>query len=227
MPRKQQCQPNNQDTEKMQCHFISNTHWDREWRYSMQRTRYMLVYMMDMLLDILENYPEFSSFHLDSQTVPIQDYIEIRPEKEEVIKKLVAEKRLFIGPWFCLPDEFCVGGESLIRNLLLGHKIARQFGHVSKTGYSPFSWGQISQMPQIYKGFGIEFAAFYRGINTLVAPKSEITGKAPTGRRSWHRDWGAGPGTTFGTFCSGPPTGTCSTWTKDRSRGRMAMAPSR
>jgi len=49
----------------------------------------MLVYMMDMLLDILENYPEFSSFHLDSQTVPIQDYVEIRPEKEEVIKKLV------------------------------------------------------------------------------------------------------------------------------------------
>jgi len=174
MPEKQQSQPHRKDTRKIQCHFISNTHWDREWRYSMQRTRYMLVYMMDMLLDILENYPEFSSFHLDSQTVPIQDYLEIRPEKEELIKRLVAEKRLFVGPWFCLPDEFCVAGESLIRNLLLGHKIARQFGHVSKTGYSPFSWGQISQMPQIYKGFGIEFAAFYRGINTLVAPKSEI-----------------------------------------------------
>jgi len=171
MPQKQHFRPDRQNT---QCHFISNTHWDREWRYSMQRTRHMLVYMMDMLLDILENHPEFSSFHLDSQTVPIRDYIEIRPEKEDVIKKLVAEKRLFIGPWFCLPDEFCVAGESLIRNLLLGHKIAKQFGHVSKTGYSPFSWGQISQMPQIYKGFGIEFAAFYRGINTLVAPKSEI-----------------------------------------------------
>jgi mannosylglycerate hydrolase len=34
----------------------------------------------------------------------------------------------------------------------LGHKIAKRFGHVSKTGYSPFSWGQISQMPQIYNG---------------------------------------------------------------------------
>jgi len=89
MPQKQQCQPGNKDMERIQCHFISNTHWDREWRYSMQRTRHMLVYMMDMLLDILENYPEFSSFHLDSQTVPIQDYVEIRPEKEEVIKKLV------------------------------------------------------------------------------------------------------------------------------------------
>ena len=24
---------------RAQCHFISNTHWDREWRFSMQRTR--------------------------------------------------------------------------------------------------------------------------------------------------------------------------------------------
>jgi hypothetical protein len=26
-----------------QCHWISNTHWDREWRYSMQRTRHIDV----------------------------------------------------------------------------------------------------------------------------------------------------------------------------------------
>ena len=79
-----------------------------------------------------------------------------------------------MGPWFCLPDEFCVGGESLIRNLLLGHKIANEFGKVSKTGYSPFGWGQISQMPQLYHGFGIDFASFYRGLNTYMAPKSEF-----------------------------------------------------
>lgn len=27
-----------QELEKIQCHFISNTHQDREWRYSAQRT---------------------------------------------------------------------------------------------------------------------------------------------------------------------------------------------
>jgi mannosylglycerate hydrolase len=158
---------------KAQCHFISNTHWDREWRFSMQRTRHMLVYMMDMLLDIFEKEPDFKSFHLDSQTVPLQDYLEIRPEKKETVKKLVQDKKLLVGPWFCLPDEFSVGGESLIRNLLLGHKIAKGMGYVSKTGYSPFGWGQISQIPQIYKGFGIDFAAFYRGVSTKAAPNSE------------------------------------------------------
>jgi mannosylglycerate hydrolase len=158
---------------RIQCHFISNTHWDREWRYSAQRTRYMLVSMLDMLFDIFEKEPKFQSFHMDSQTLPIQDYLEACPEKEPLIRKYVGEGKLIIGPWFCLPDEFIVGGESLIRNLLLGHKIARRFGPVSKTGYSPFSWGQISQMPQIYQGFGIDVASFYRGINPMVAPKSE------------------------------------------------------
>ena len=141
----------------------------------------MLVYMLDMLFDIFEREPDYKSFHLDSQTIPIQDYLEVRPEREESIRKYVSEGRLAIGPWFCLPDEFCVGGESLIRNLLLGHRIARRFGKVSKTGYSPFSWGQISQMPQIYRGFGIDFAAFYRGINTMVAPRSEIIWEGPDG----------------------------------------------
>jgi len=168
---------------QIKCHFISNTHWDREWRFSMQRTRHMLVYMMDMLLDIFEKEPEFKSFHLDSQTVPIQDYLEIRPEKKETITKLIQEKKLLVGPWFCLPDEFSVGGESIVRNLLLGHKIAKSMGHISKTGYSPFGWGQISQMPQIYKGFGIEFSAFYRGVNLKAAPNSEYIWQGADGTR--------------------------------------------
>ena len=167
----------------IQCHFISNTHWDREWRFSMQRTRHMLVSMMDMLLDIFEKEPMFTSFHLDSQTIPLQDYLEIRPEKKEVLTRLIQEKKLLVGPWFVLPDEFSVSGESLVRNLLLGHKIAKSFGYVSKTGYSPFSWGQISQMPQLYKGFGIDFAAFYRGVNTEVAPQSEYLWQGADGTR--------------------------------------------
>ncbi len=169
------------ETKKPQCHFISNTHWDREWRYSMQRTRHMLVYMLDMLFDILEKEPEFHSFHMDSQTIPLQDYLEIRPERRKQMVQYIKEGRLLIGPWFVLPDEFCVGGESLVRNLLLGHRQAKELGGVSKTGYSPFGWGQISQMPQLYHGFGIPFASFYRGVNTDVAPNSEFRWQSPDG----------------------------------------------
>jgi hypothetical protein len=163
------------------CHWISNTHWDREWRYSMQRTRHMLVHMIDMLLDIFEKEPEFKSFHMDSQTIPLQDYLQIRPERRDEIMQYIKQGRLLVGPWFVLPDEFCVGGESLVRNLLLGHRQANALGGVSKTGYSPFGWGQISQMPQIYRGFGIPFASFYRGVNTEVAPNSEFRWQSPDG----------------------------------------------
>ncbi len=168
---------------KIQCHFISNTHWDREWRFSARRTQYMLGYMLDMLMDIMEKNPEFRHFHLDSQTMPVQDYLEIYPEKKEKFKELVSNGRIGIGPWFCLPDEFSVGGESLIRNLLLGHKIGKEMGGISKTGYSPFGWGQISQLPQIYAGFDIHFASFYRGLNSHQAPTSEFFWESPDGTR--------------------------------------------
>jgi alpha-mannosidase len=155
-------------------HIISNTHWDREWRFSFQRNRQMLVDMIDALLVILETEVKYKVFHLDSQSIVLKDYLEIKPQNRSRIEKLVKEKRLLIGPWYILPEEFQVGGENLIRNLLLGHKTSKQFGRVSKIGYSPFSWGQISQLPQIYKEFGIDLIMFYRGVNSIDSPKAEF-----------------------------------------------------
>jgi len=145
-------------------HFIPNTHWDREWLYDFQETRLFLVEFMDKLLDILVTRPEYKSYLLDAQTIPIEDYLAVRPEKAEIIRQQVREQRLFIGPWYTLPEEHLVNGESLVRNLLLGHQLAHAYGGVMKIGYSPFSYGQASQMPQIYRGFGIDTILFYHGI---------------------------------------------------------------
>lgn len=155
-------------------HIISNTHWDREWRFPFQINRQMLVNMIDRVIDILESEPRYRAYHLDSQSIVIEDYLEVKPHNRERISKLVKEKKLLIGPWYVLPDEFQVGGENLIRNLLIGHRICKTIGRVSKIGYSPFSWGQISQLPQIYTNFGIDFVMFYRGVNSLDAPKAEF-----------------------------------------------------
>ena len=150
---------------KYQFHFIPNTHWDREWLYNFQETRMFLIEFMDKLLDIFKNHPEYKTYLLDSQTIPIEDYLEVRPEKEEEIRNRVQEKRLFIGPWYTLPEEHLVNGESLVRNLVIGHRMAEKYGGVMKIGYSPFSYGQASQMPQIYHGFGIDTILFYHGIS--------------------------------------------------------------
>ncbi|MBD3409265.1 MAG: hypothetical protein GF419_03585 [Ignavibacteriales bacterium] len=162
-------------------HVISNTHWDREWRYPFQRNRRQLVAMIDRVLDILAENPDYRAFHLDSQSVVVEDYLEARPNRRDEFDRRVRERRLLVGPWYILPEEFQVGGENLVRNLLLGHRVCREHGRVSKIGYSPFSWGQISQLPQIYREFGIDFVMFYRGVNSLDSPKAEFLWRGADG----------------------------------------------
>ncbi len=162
----------------LKLHVISNTHWDREWVYPFQETRLLLVDFFDNLLELYERDPEFPPFLLDSQVIPVEDYLELRPENEERVKKVVREGKLIIGPWYTLPEEYIINGESLVRNLVIGHRVTQKYGPVSKIGYTPFSYGQTSQMPQIYRGFGIDTIIFYRGINT---PKSEFIMEAPDG----------------------------------------------
>jgi len=150
---------------KHDLHVVSLTHWDREWRFPFQKTRMMLVEMMDGLLDLLETRPEYKYYHLDGQTILLEDYCEIRPANKGRIRKLVEAGRLLIGPWYTLPEENQLSGESLVRNLLFGEKVGREFGGCMDCGYSPCSWGQVSQMPQLFAGFGIKSAIFYRGIS--------------------------------------------------------------
>lgn len=161
-------------------HVVSNSHWDREWCYPFEETRLLLLDFMDGLLDLLDTDPEFHSFTMDSQTLCVEDYLELRPEKRETVEKHVRSGRLIVGPWYSLPEEYIVNGESLARNLLIGHRAAEALGKVCKIGYTPFSYGQTSQMPQIYNGFGINTIIFYRGINT---PHSEFVLKGPDGSR--------------------------------------------
>ncbi|MFW9828220.1 MAG: alpha-mannosidase [Candidatus Thorarchaeota archaeon] len=143
--------------------IVPETHWDREWYLPFQEFRARLVQMMDKLLNILKANPNYKNFTLDGQTIPLEDYLEVRPEQEEEIKKYVKQGRLSIGPMYVLPDEFLVSGESLIRNLLIGHQIAQKFGGVMKAGYIPDPFGHIAQIPQILKGFEIPSILFWRG----------------------------------------------------------------
>ena len=174
--------PTNSDTNRI-VHIICNTHWDREWRFSFQQSRMMLVRMMDGLLELMESNPKFSYYHLDSHVIMLDDYLEIRPEKRPQVEKLVSEGRLLIGPWYTLPDATMTDGEGLIRNLLVGDRTARAYGKVMKVGYTPNGFGQVSQTPQIYQGFGLDTVMFYRGINRQVAPRSEFIWEAPDGSR--------------------------------------------
>jgi len=167
---------------KKTIHILSNTHWDREWRFPLQETRFHLIKLLDKLLDIMENDPDYKYFNFDSQTIFLDDYLEIKPENRDRLEKLIKSDRLIVGPWYTLPEEFTVNGESLVRNLLMGKRVGDAFGKTSQVGYTPTSYGQISQMAQIYDGFGIDGIIFYRGIHHSEGT-NEYFLEAPDGTR--------------------------------------------
>jgi mannosylglycerate hydrolase len=173
-------------------HLILNTHWDREYRWSFRETQMRLVEAVDQLINIMESDSRFAYFHTDSQVSFLDDYLELRPEKRDRVIKLVSEGRILTGPWYTLPSEFMVSGEALVRNLLMGHRIAKELGHVMKAGYNIFSWGQVSQLPQIYRQFGMDTILFYRGIDQSGLDKLEFWWEAPDGTRAM--------GITFGSY---------------------------
>lgn len=160
--------------------FVAHTHWDREWYLSHGRHNYRLIKFMDRLIDILAEDKSFTSFHLDGQVVLLEDYLSVRPERREIVKKLAKEGRLKIGPNYILQDEYLVSGEASIRNLLYGMQLARDFAEPVFCGYFPDAFGNISQVPQIMRGFGIDNAFFGRGI-VPMGYANEVIGKADEG----------------------------------------------
>ncbi len=151
---------------------VSETHWDREWYLTFQEFRARLITMLDHVIHILNHNPEYTNFTLDGQTIPLEDYLEIRPEMKENLIKLVREGKLSIGPFYVLPDEFLVSGESLIRNLMIGHQIVKSFGRVMKAGYTPDPFGHIAQLPQILQGFEIPSVIFWRGFGNQFSERN-------------------------------------------------------
>lgn len=156
-------------------HVVPNTHWDREFRESFEKTRDHLVEMMDRTVDILLENPDYTSYTLDAHCILLLDYLEMRPERVPEVTRLLQERRLLIGPWYTLPDSPNIGMEALARNFLEARKVADRFGvDLMRAGYTPCNWGQPSQLPQIFKQIGVESALFYRGISPHECPAEWI-----------------------------------------------------
>ena len=160
--------------------IVPETHWDRAWYLPFELFRRKLVELFDRLIAILERDPDFTCFVADGQTVVIEDYLQIRPERRATLEKLIQARRLRIGPWYVLPDEFIVGGESLVRNLAIGTRMAQDLGGAMSVGYVPDPFGHVGQLPQILRGFGIDNFIFSRGV---IREKTDVefNWKAPDG----------------------------------------------
>jgi mannosylglycerate hydrolase len=152
-----------------------HTHWDREWYepFRVYQTR-----LLQVVRAILDQLPTLQRFVLDGQTVILDDLLAVAPELEAPLRAAVANGQLDIGPWYVMPDEFLVGGESLIRNLQRGIETARAWGQPQFCGYLPDTFGHSADMPTVLNGVGIPSAVLWRG----VAPaQSVFTWQSPSG----------------------------------------------
>jgi mannosylglycerate hydrolase len=166
--------PVGRSAEAVEVIVVPHTHWDREWYSPFPTFRLRLLDLLDELLPRLEADPGFAHFQLDGQMAVVDDYLELRPAERSRIGALAAAGRLSMGPWYVLPDEFLVSGETLVRNLQVGLARAEEFGGAMEVGYLPDMFGHVAQMPQLLDAFGFTDAVVWRGVpSTICAPAFE------------------------------------------------------
>ncbi|CAJ2236833.1 mannosylglycerate hydrolase [Companilactobacillus paralimentarius] len=164
-------------------HVFPHTHWDREWYFTTSRSKVYLLKDLMHVIDNLQHNTGYDRFILDGQASLIEDYLKWRPQDKNVIKQLVADKKLIIGPWYTQTDQFVISGESIVRNLQYGMDVCNKLGTYMNVGYVPDSFGQESSMPQIYKGFGIPDTMFWRGVSEENVDHTEFVWKGEDGSK--------------------------------------------
>lgn len=153
--------------ENVVVHIISHSHWDREWYLPFESHRMQLVELIDNLFELFETDPDFKSFHLDGQTIVLDDYLAIRPENRDKLQHYIDEGKLKIGPFYILQDDYLISSEANVRNTLIGQAECAKWGKSTPVGYFPDTFGNMGQAPQILQKSGIHVAAFGRGVKPI------------------------------------------------------------
>jgi len=145
-----------------------HTHWDREWYRTFEAFRLRLIDVFDEVLEDLES-GALPCFYFDGQTAALEDYLELRPEKLETVKRFIKEKKLYCGPFYCSSDSLLVCAESLYRNLKYGIEKSRELGVNDFIAYIPDSFGHSADLPVLLRHSGLNKAVLWRGLGNLNA----------------------------------------------------------
>lgn len=140
-----------------------HTHWDREWYREFEIFRLRLLRVFDNVLDMLSKN-KIPCFYFDGQVSALEDYLEMRPENEELVLGLIRHKKLFIGPFYCLADEFLTDKTCFSKNLEIGLKQAEKFGCKDFIGYLADTFGHSQNVVDILRDFGIDKCMVWRGV---------------------------------------------------------------
>lgn len=154
-------------------HMIGNAHIDPVWLWPWQEGFQEVKATFRSALDRMAEYDDFI---FTCSSAAIYEWVERSdPEMFEEIRRRVREGRwVIVGGWWVQPDCNIPGGESFVRQALLGQRyFYEKFGVTAKVGYNVDSFGHHGMLPQILRKSGMDAYVFMRPMpheKTLPGP---------------------------------------------------------
>ncbi len=136
---------------------IGHTHIDIAWLWTVSQTKEKALRSFSTVLRLMDQYPDYR--FMSSQPLLYQFVKDRDPEMYAKIRQRVKEGRWEVdGAMWLEADCNVTGGESLVRQILKGHKfIEDEFGCESSCLWLPDAFGYSAALPQLLKKAGIPY----------------------------------------------------------------------
>jgi alpha-mannosidase len=137
--------------------MAGNSHIDAAWLWPRSETIDVVHRTFTTALQLMNEYPNYTFTQSAAQYT--EWMADKYPELNAEIKQRVKEGRWeIVGGMWVEPDLNIPGGESLVRQLLVGQRyFQQQYGVTARIGWNPDSFGYNWQLPQIYKRSGMDY----------------------------------------------------------------------
>jgi alpha-mannosidase len=134
-----------------------NSHIDAAWLWPRSETIDVVKRTFTTALQLMDEYPTYVFTQSAAQ------YSEWMADKYPALNAEIAERVKegrweIVGGMWVEPDLNLPGGESLVRQLLVGQReFQKLYGVTARIGWNPDSFGYNWQLPQIYKRSGLDY----------------------------------------------------------------------
>jgi alpha-mannosidase len=137
--------------------LAGNAHIDAAWLWPRSETIDVVKRTFTTALQLMNEYPDYT--YTQSAAQYNEWMADKYPALNDQIRQRIKEGRWeIVGGMWVEPDLNLPGGESLVRQLLVGQRyFQQQYGVTARIGWNPDSFGYNWQLPQIYKRSGLDY----------------------------------------------------------------------
>jgi alpha-mannosidase len=137
--------------------LAGNSHIDAAWLWPKSETIDVVHRTFATAIQLMNEYPNYTFTQSAAQYT--EWMADKYPDLNAQIKQRVKEGRWeIVGGMWVEPDLNLPGGESLVRQLLVGQRyFKQQYDVTARIGWNPDSFGYNWQLPQIYKRSGLDY----------------------------------------------------------------------